>query len=481
MPWILALLTSAMLIAIAPRIGAAYLAPIALVPLLYTLRRQHDVLDRVIHGLAVGIPYWFIVCLWIQHVLSEHGGLDGGLAWFSFLLFCFLKSLHLAVFAAISGYIRSWYVPTLAALWVGLERTHGTFGFAWLTLGDAGIDMPWLLGVPSFVGVYGLSFLFASSAAAIVLTIETRKPKHLAWLALYALPLAILPPTPDAPTESALVVQPMMPQASQWTREFLEQRFQQLIRLSQQHDAPLLIWPEMPGPIYFDADPAFHEIAVTLAQSKARHFLFGTVTRAPTGGPYNTAILLNPTGAEAGRYRKMNLVPFGEYVPSAFSWVNRITQEAGDFVPGDQPLTFPMGEQRIGVFICYESVFPDFVRGFAHDGSTFYVNISNDGYFGESKAREQHLALVRMRAVESRRWIIRATNNGITAVVDPQGRVAQTLPERQALSQVVRYGVSTELTPYSQNGDWFAWGCLAIAAFRVSSWSHTRSGGPSHR
>jgi apolipoprotein N-acyltransferase len=122
----------------------------------------------------------------------------------------------------------------------------------------------------------------------------------------------------------------------------------------------------------------------------------------------------------------------------------------------------------MGVFICYESVFPDFVRGFARDGAEFFVNISNDGYFGESKAREQHLSLVRMRAVENRRWIVRATNNGITAVVDPHGSVTETLPEYQDLSQVVRYGRSNELTPYSRHGDWFAWGCLAAALAAVA-------------
>ncbi len=482
MPWVLALLTSLLLIAIAPRVGATFVAPVALVPLLWATRNQASPRDRALYGLTAGIPYWFVVCLWIQHVLSVHGGLDGWLAWFSFVLFCFLKSLHLALFAALAGYVRHWYVPVIAALWVGIERTHGTFGFAWLTLGNAGIDLPWLLGIPSIVGVYGLSFLFATTAAAIVLTIETRKLQHLGWLALYLLPLAVLPSQPSEPRETAAVVQPMMPQASEWTREFLDQRFRQLTRLSQQHDSPLLIWPEMPGPIYFDADPAFHELALALAQSKARHFLFGTVTRAPSGGPYNTAILLDPTGKEKGRYHKMNLVPFGEFVPSAFSWINRITQEAGDFVPGDRPLTFEIGDQRLGVFICYESVFPDFVRGFARDGATFFVNISNDGYFGESKAREQHLSLVRMRAVESRRWIIRATNSGITAVVDPLGRVTETLPEYKDLSQVVRYGTSTEITPYARYGDWFAWGCLLFASIRMSAFRRVRSGGryPGH-
>jgi apolipoprotein N-acyltransferase len=476
MSWILALLTSALLIAIAPRNGLVFLAPLALAPLLWAVRQEPSFHKRCLLGLTAGIPYWFVVCLWIEHVLAVHGGLDGWLAWVTFALFSFLKALHLALFAGLAGYCgRSWWsVPFLAALWTGIERTHGTFGFAWLTLGNAGIDMPWLLGVPSITGVYGLSFLFAWTSAAIV--VEGWKPKSLAWLAIYALPLAIQPAPAPPPTDSALVVQPMMPQASAWTRELLQQRLQELIRLSQQHDAPLLIWPEMPGPVYFDGDPEFHEIATTLAQSKARHFLFGTVTRAPSGGPYNTAILLKPTGQESGRYHKMNLVPFGEYVPSAFSWVNRITQEAGDFVPGPERTLFTVGAEKVGVFICYESAFPEFVRQFANDGATFYANLSNDGYFGESKAREQHLSLVRMRAVESRRWIIRATNSGITAVVDPLGRVAQTLPEYQAISQVVRYGVSKEVTPYARFGDWFAWGCLALALIRTGVSLRPRSG-----
>jgi apolipoprotein N-acyltransferase len=468
MPWILALATSALLIAIAPRLSLGVLAPVALTPLLWALRAEPLFRKRFLYGLAAGIPYWFTICLWIQHVLAVHGGLDGWLAWFSFALFCFLKSLHLAVFAGLAGYLtRSrYYVPLVAALWVGIERTHGTFGFAWLTLGDAGIGMQWLLGVPSLIGVYGLSFLFAVAAGAVTVAIATRKPIHLAWLALFLIPLALAPAQPAAPTESALVVQPMMPQASEWTPELLTARLRRLFELSQQQEAPLLIWPEMPGPIYFDGDPGFHEMAVTLAQS--RSFLFGTVTRAPSGGPHNTAILLKPGGTEAGRYHKMNLVPFGEFVPAAFSWVNRITQEAGDFVPGEKRTLFPVGAQNAGVFICYESVFPDFVRQFAKDGATFYANLSNDGYFGESKAREQHLSLVRMRAVESRRWIVRATNSGITAVVDPLGRITQTLPEYKEISRVVRYGVTNEITPYSNHGDWFAWSCLGASAAAIA-------------
>jgi apolipoprotein N-acyltransferase len=481
---LLALATSAMLIALAPRWSLTFLAPVALVPLLAAIQNEPNPRQRMLLGFAAGIPYWFVVCLWIQHVLAVHGGLEGWLAWFSFALFSFLKAIHLAVFSTAAGYTLKlspqYGIPLTAALWTGIERTHGTFGFAWLTLGDAGIDMPWLLGIPSLVGVYGISFLFALTATATVTAIATRKPIHLTWIAAALIvPLAVLPKAAEPPTQRALVVQPMMPQASVWTSELLTQKLKGLIELSlpKGNDSPLLIWPEMPGPIYFDSDPAFHEMAVVLAQTRQRYFLFGTVTRTSRSAPLNTAIMLTPTGAEVARYNKMNLVPFGEFVPAAFAWVNRITQEAGDFEPGTQQTTFATTDFNAGVFICYESAFPEFVRQFAKQGATFYANISNDGYFGESKAREQHLSLVRMRAVESRRWIIRATNSGITAVVDPLGRVTETLPEYQHIAKEVQYGVSQEVTPYSRYGDWFAWGCLAaglVALLTSVLASHSR-------
>lgn len=463
---LLAFSTSLLLILTVPRWGIGLLAPLALLPLLLALRGETSIRNRAILGLAAGIPYWFFVNIWIEHVLSVHGGLAPWLAWFSFVLFSFLKSLHLALFSVLAGYLLKspFSPPLIAALWTGIERTHGTFGFAWHALGNAGIDTPWLLGLPAITGVYGLSFLFALSAAAAARATATKSLKPLAWLAAFAIPFFVLPPVPEAPTEYAMVVQPMMPQASEWTRELLDQRLKGLAELSMQPSAaPLLIWPEMPGPLYFDSDPAFHELAVTLAQARKRYFLFGTVTRAPSGAPLNTAMMLSPTGAEVGRYNKVNLVPFGEFVPSAFAWVNRITQEAGDFEPGTQLTTFRSNGSNAGVFICYESAFPEFVRQFAREGATYFVNISNDGYFGESKAREQHLSLVRMRAVENRRWIIRATNSGITAVIDPLGRVVDTLPEYQHTAKVVKYGIRTEVTPYSRYGDWFAWTCLALA------------------
>ena len=119
------------------------------------------------------------------------------------------------------------------------------------------------------------------------------------------------------------------------------------------------------------------------------------------------------------RYDKVNLVPFGEFVPWPFGFANKISTEVGDFAPGQRVVVSPVGDHKIGTFICYESVFPNFVRKFAADGAEVLFNISNDGWFGKSAAREQHLSMVRMRAAENRRWILRSTNDGITATIDP--------------------------------------------------------------
>lgn len=152
--------------------------------------------------------------------------------------------------------------------------------------------------------------------------------------------------------------------------------------------------------------------------------------------------------------------------------MNRISQEAGDFSPGQRVVVFPAGDDKLGTFICYESAFPHLVRRFVKQGATVLVNISNDGYFGHSIARQQHLLLVRMRAAENGRWILRATNDGITAVVDPAGRIGGRLPMYTVSTGRFRYSAEDGITPYTEFGDWFAWGCLlaALILSAASQW-----------
>lgn len=474
MTWLLAGAAAILWTASVPGFDWSFLAPLALAPLLAALARETRPRLRFLLGWLCGAAYWWVVCFWIEYVLENHGGMDLPVAWLAFLLFGLYKGLHTAVFALLVDARRtSWWAPlAVAFLWVGIERTHGWFGFAWVPLGGAAVDWPVLMRLAPVVGVYGLSFLFALSGAVLAAAILQRSARPLALLGLWIVPvfLPALPAASHADRE-AVVVQPAMPESAEWTRDFLDERLGRLafhsFRTANGHPGKLILWPEMPGPVYFEADPAFHDLALQIATRTEDAFLFGTTMRDEQRRPYNSAILLDARGGVVGRYDKINLVPFGEFLPPAFSWVNKITQESGDFVPGSQLTLFPMegGATKAGVFICYESAFPDYVRQFAGNGANVLFNLSNDGYFGRSRAREQHLSLVKMRAAENRRWIVRSTNNGITAVVDPAGRVAERMPEWQETAQILHYGIERETTFYSRNGDWFAWLCLAAGLY----------------
>ncbi|HZS56615.1 MAG TPA: apolipoprotein N-acyltransferase [Bryobacteraceae bacterium] len=461
---LLSLATAFLLLAIFPKFDFRFLAPVALTPLLVALARTEDGWQRFVFGWATGIFYWFFLCTWIQFVLEAHGGMGVFGSWGSFVLFSVLKALHMAVFAWLAGPLmkQAYAIPAVAALWTGLERTHGTFGFAWLALGNAGINMSVPLRVAPYVGVYGVSFIFCMLAAALACVVLRYPRVRLVPLATLAA-LIFIPAIPEniPRTDSALVVQPNINPDLQWTELLQEKTEKQLSVISDAFRSKLVIWPELPAPLYYYDDREFHQAATEIALHHG-DFLFGTVAYTGEHQPLNSAVLLGPDGLEVGRYDKIDLVPFGEFVPRVFSFVNRITQEAGDFVPGHDIKVLPAAAHRLGVFICYESAFPDLVRQFSKNGADVLVNLSNDAYFGHSEAREQHLLLARMRAVENRRYLIRSTNDGITAVINPAGQIVQRLPMYQEVAAPMRYGVVESTTFYSRHGDWFAWSCLAF-------------------
>jgi apolipoprotein N-acyltransferase len=450
---------------------------------------------RFLQGWAGGFVFWFGVCYWIQFVLEVHGGLGRWGGWATFLLFAILKGLHMAVFTALAGFLMSssrvnglWAMPVVAALWTGLERTHGELGFTWLQLGNAGVDMDITLRLAPYTGVYGLSFVFAMLGCALALAAMRRPRVQLSWLAA----LLLLPVLPDLPartagTEAVLVVQPNIDSETQFTEGSLAVLERNLAVLSRPAGAGspgavlpgigLIVWPEAPAPFYLSSD-AFRNYAGAIARASHSYFLFGALGTAPDGAPLNSGVMEGPDGVVLDRYDKINLVPFGEFVPPVFGWVNRITHEAGDFEPGRRVVTFPVDGHKLGVFICYESAFPDLVRQFTNAGAQVLVNLSNDGYCGTSAAREQHLSLVRMRAAENRRWILRATNDGITALVDPGGRVIERLPILQQMSATMRVNYENSLTPYARHGDWFAWGCLGLGLAGAVAGMLRSSGAP---
>jgi apolipoprotein N-acyltransferase len=180
---------------------------------------------------------------------------------------------------------------------------------------------------------------------------------------------------------------------------------------------------------------------------------------------FNSASLVSPTGVWDGRYDKIHLVPFGEYVPfaSIFSFAGGLTQAVGNFTHGTSRVPLQADGQKLGVFICYESIFPDEVRQLAKQGAQVLVNVSNDGWYGDSGAWAQHLNQARMRAVENHRWLLRDTNTGLTASIDPYGRVVAHLERKTRSALAAPYALVNATTFYSQHGDWFAYLCAIIS------------------
>ena len=471
----LSLLSAALLILTFPKANQTWLAPFALAPLLYALGREPRPLRRFLLGWGAGILYWFGVCYWIQGTLQHYGDMGVFGSWGAFLLFCLIKALHLGLFSLLAAVLLpTWYaIPAIAALWVGIERTHGMFGFAWLCLGNAGIDMALPMRLSPFTGVYGLSFVFLLMSVGSAVVILRRARKELLWL-LPTLALFLLPglPDPQPGDQTAVLVQGNVSEDQDWTPLAVEQMRQSLVTLSLEQSLGnhprLIVWPESPGPIYYYRDPALRQSVTDLVHLTGAWLLFGTVAETPQGKPLNSAVLLDPAGRLVDRYDKVNLVPFGEYVPKLFDFVNRITKEAGDFSPGSRLVVFPIGGgHTLSTFICYESVFPSDVRQFARQGAELLVNISNDGYFGGSAAREQHLEIVRMRAAENRRWLLRATNDGITVSIDPAGRIQDKLVSFRKTAGRFNFAFEPGITTYTEHGDWFAWSCLALAALAL--------------
>jgi apolipoprotein N-acyltransferase len=233
----------------------------------------------------------------------------------------------------------------------------------------------------------------------------------------------------------------------------------------------LIAWPEAPSPFY-ESDPRFLAAMRQLAQTTHAAIVAGNPAAEwgvdadgkPVIKQYNSATVFSSTGERVGRYDKIHLVPFGEYVPYSemFFFAHKLTRQVGTFTRGTQRSVFTLNGHRYGIFICYESIFADEIRHFAKNGAEVFVNISDDGWYGDTSAPWQHLNMARMRAIENRRWLLRDTNTGVTTVIDPYGRVLRSAPRGIFTSLAVQYGFRDDVTFYTRYGDVFAYACGII-------------------
>jgi apolipoprotein N-acyltransferase len=363
---------------------------------------------------------------------------------------------------------------------VELARTRIS-GFPWDLLGITQVDNIPLARIARFTGVYGISFeiMIVNTAFAAALLLHRKRRTSLLIAALGAalvLQIARWTPIPATPADrSAILVQENVPilDNSDWTRQYYEATFSDLTNLSlgppdAQGHADLIVWPESPAP-FNSNDPGFLNGLARIATTARSWVVAGAIGisgRDRNQEVFNSAVLVDPSGESVARYDKLHLVPFGEYLPfpSLLSFAGGLTKEVGTFTPGESRTPLKAGQAKLGIFICYESIFPDEVRRFAKSGAQVFVNISNDGWYGDSGAYAQHLKQARMRAIENERWLLRATNTGVTAAIDPYGRVAQQAPRKVRTALVASYSLIDGTTFYTRHGDWLAYGCAIISA-----------------
>ena len=474
-------------------------------------------------GYLCGFVWYMGNCYWIYQTMYLYGGLAKPIAAGILVLFCLYLGLYHALFATLITAFRKRFGSQGALLlvpiaWVAVELARARItGLPWDLLGTAQVDNPLLTRLAPFVGVYGLSFIIAAVNALWLIRIRVRERRYtrpaltvagVIIIVFYIVGLRLIANPKDAPTTAtATLVQENLevgaantgPQPT--TQQFLES-FSYLSRypsprfllgipelrgtpsvyLLQREDAEgagtntpaptptdLIVWPESPAP-FADVDPQFRTAMSALARAAQAPIVVGNTGFEPSATAksgytlYNRASFVTPGGAFAGHYDKMHLVPFGEYVPykEFFFFAKSLLNEVGLFEPGAQRTVFATGGHTYGVFICYESIFGDEIRHLTQQGSDVLINISNDGWYGDTSAAWQHLNMVRMRAIENHRWILRATNTGVTAAINPFGRVTAAVPRHQRTSLRVRFAYEHDLTFYAAHGDLFAYTCAFI-------------------
>ncbi|HKB07332.1 MAG TPA: apolipoprotein N-acyltransferase [Candidatus Polarisedimenticolia bacterium] len=492
--------TSGILLALSyPSADLGALAFIALVPWLLSLRDVGPAAS-LRRGYLFGFSFFVMLLAWIPRVMVTYGGITPLLAWPIY----FLLVLYLASYPALFGALLACAWRRLGAssliaapiVWVALELARGRLltGFPWGLLGYTQYRNIPLLQAAAWGGIYAVSFLvLASNVGLTLLLLRPATPLQraggaaLLLLVLLAhgggfVALLAADRAPQGETIPVAAIQPNVAQDRKWSPGAEAQILSDLVRLTREASgARLIVWPEAASPFSFrrparvgasgftvEPNQAYSEVVAGLARSLGATLIAGSVDYAAEGGDlraFNSAFAFGPDGSILRTYDKVHLVPFGEYVPlhRLLFFVDRMAQGAvADFSSGTRLDPLPTLDGGAATSICYEAIFPELVRRTVRKGAIYLVNITNDAWFGRSAAPRQHLAMAVVRAVENRRYLIRAANTGISAVVDPYGRI-QThtgLMESAVLRATVR--PRTDRTPYVRSGDLFAWGCVIL-------------------
>jgi apolipoprotein N-acyltransferase len=491
------LLSGVLLFLSFPKFGTGLLAWIAFIPLLNALKAKTPY-QGFLTGFLTGFSAHIGIIYWIAYVVVNYGYLPIPVGIAVMLLLSAYLALYVALFAAGVVYFHARGVsPILAAplLWTSLEfaKSHLLTGFPWENLGYSQYLFTPLIQAAEITGVFGLSF------AIIFINVVIFNVFHFRWsgtdgirrfrriaaeitagcvlmMVLFGYGIFRLSDVKksldQAPQMPVSLIQGNIDQSIKWRPTFQEEtvRIYKTLTLQAAPSAGgLIVWPETATPFFFQDQDEMHREVASLPILTGNWLLFGGPSYQRDGlglALLNSAFLLSPDGPIAGRYDKVHLVPYGEYVPLRrfFPFISKLVAGIGDFRsgPGYEPLIMQVAglPRKLGVMICYEGILPEAGRAYRQQGAGLLVNITNDAWFGNTSAPYQHLSMTVFRSVENRLYLVRAANTGISAIIDPTGRIEarSALFEKATLAGTVR--IMDGGTFYSTYGDVFVYGCI---------------------
>lgn len=480
-----------------------FFAWVAFVPLLQVIQSENRLERAFFYGGIFGCTFFFVDLRWMYGTLVTHGHFTvlPAVTVFAGMI------LSLALFPAIFGVCllflcqKGFRIAVMAPfLWTGLEllRTTVSTGFPWDLVGYSQAGRLVLIQISDVTGVYGVSFLIILVNASLWQLLRAAMGANpVPWKLCGACAIAIiisivyghfridsyLPESKNRLDFTIGVLQGNIPQEIKWEESARRHTFltyEELGEKSVRDGARLLIWPETSVPVLFgDRDSEWRKTNA-ISQKLNVPMLVGTPSCRTQGGRidyFNSAFLVEGSSIEF-RYDKIHLVPFGEYMP--LSWIlplgPGIAAREADYSPGDKMTVMKtQGCPPFSVLICYEAIFPDLARLAIQNGARMLINITNDGWFGDTAAPYQHLAMAGFRSIENRVQLIRAANTGISAIFDQAGRILGSLPLQEKGALTLQIEASPEVgSLYSALGDVFGWSCLGICIMAgLSGWSKT--------
>lgn len=476
-----------LLVASFPRIGQGWLGWLALIPLILYIDQAKSRRIAFSGGFLAGFIEFFILMRWIPEVLGRYGGLSPAVAWIAYCLLVCMLACYPAIACALTKHWILRYGRGLLLIfplvWVLMEyaQTYTPLGgLPWLCAGYSQSNYLPIMQIAEITGIYGISLLLLSFNTAIAWLIAQKSRRLVDYMPLITAALLIA---------GSMIFGQM--KLGRW--QLLKPRFQvamlqgnisiedpdsvlsykfqdgyvQMAKKLEPNGPDLLILPESPVSVFYQGSYSYRKTVEKLAGRYPLGLVLSNVNYRENNSDsvyFNSAFFFDKHGSLTGIYDKIHLVPFGEYIPfkKLFFFAETISKDAGGFSPGTTYRTVNIGNHPANAIICFEAIFPGLVRRFVNIGSQLIINLANDGWYGISDAPYQHLEIARLRAIENRRYFLRATNSGSSAIIEPTGRIQSSTGLMKEAVCRGKFDFIIETTFYTRYGDVFVFLCAII-------------------